>query len=99
MMRETCELFLCKMNTLLKEQKSSTMVGIFLFHTYSLVENFEAGLTHTHLLLNAKFGNGRVLRRALPTENLPTCPAVVLNEEPPAVMHQKNDLICGTSQT
>lgn len=65
------------------------MVGICLFYIYSLVEKLEAGLTHTHLLLNAKFGNGRVLRRALPTENLPTCPAVVLNEEPPAVMHQK----------
>lgn len=67
------------------------MVGICLFYIYSLVENLKAGLTHTHLLLNAKFGNGRVLRRALPTENLPTCPAVVLNEEPPAVMHQKID--------
>ncbi len=65
------------------------MVGICLFYIYSLVENLKAGLTHTHLLLNAKFGNGRVLRRALPTENLPTCPTVVLNEEPPAVMHFK----------
>lgn len=65
------------------------MEGICLFYIYSLVEKLKAGLTHTHLLLNAKFGNGRVLRRALPTENLPTCPAVVLSKEPPAVMHQK----------
>lgn len=45
---------------------------------HSLVEELEAGLADAHFLLDAKLGDGRVLGGALATEDLPTCPAVVL---------------------
>jgi hypothetical protein len=44
----------------------------------SLVQLLIAGLAHAHLLLDAKLGDGGVLRGALAAEDLPACPAVML---------------------
>lgn len=51
------------------------------FRSDSLVEVLEAGLTHSHLFLNPELGDSGVFGGALATEDLSTCPAVVLRGE------------------
>lgn len=46
----------------------------------SLVKQLEAGLAHTHFLLDPKLWNGGVLRRTLAAENLTTGSTVVLGK-------------------
>lgn len=46
----------------------------------SLVKQLEAGLAHTHFLLDPKLWNSGVLRRTLPAENLTTGSTVVLGK-------------------
>lgn len=46
----------------------------------SLVKQLEAGLAHTHFLLDPKLWNSGVLRRTLAAENLTTGSTVVLGK-------------------
>lgn len=51
------------------------------FHSGLLVKLLEARLTHSHLFLDAELGDSGAFGGAFATEDLSTCPAVVLKDK------------------